>query len=127
MVPERAKAMFDDYMRAFARYDDDDVLQVAYDWHLKNNQACTVADLIAALYGMQRISSDEFDHPTRWTNYFEDDDGYGYATNSKTKEIECIWKPRWREERTRVINGETVVFPEKYKIQTLREHGLIKY
>lgn len=127
MPESRGKMLVQDFMKAFEKYSDEAVLEAAYKWHLKNSQSCNVADLIGMLYGMERIDDEEYKKPTTWKNYFEDADGYGYATNVKTKEIECIWKPNWKNERRAKINGEWMVFPPKGKIQTLREHGLVRY
>ena len=127
MTEERAKALSEDFYKAFSKYDDDAVLNAAYNWHLKRSEACTVADLYGMLYGMERISDDEYERPTRWVDVFDDKDGYIYATNTKTKEIECIWKPNWSKERRFTYKGETVVLPAKSKLQTLKEHGIVKY
>ena len=130
MTEDRAKALYEDLTKAFAEYKDNDVLKAAYDLHLTSTEGITVADIIGKLYGMKRISDEEYDKPTTWYNYFEDEpdgSGYGYATNSKTKEIDCIWKPRWAKERSFDFNGRHVVLPRKLKTQTLKEHGIVKY
>lgn len=127
MTDDRAKALTEDFAKTFANYKDDDVIKAAYDLHLTSTESITVADIMGKLYGMKKISDEEYDKPTTWYNYFEDDDGYGYATNSKTKDIDCIWKPRWSKERVLEYDGRRVVLPRKLKTQTLKEHGIVKY
>ena len=127
MTEDRAKALVEDLTKSFENYNDDDVLKAAYDLHLTSTESITVADIIGKLYGMKHISDEEYNKPTTWYNYFEDDEGYGYATNSKTKEIDCIWKPRWSKDREFEYNGRKVFLKRKLKTQTLKEHGIVKY
>lgn len=126
MDQNRMKALTADFAKSFEKYSDEAVLDAAFKWHLQNSQACTVSDLIAGLYGMVPITTEEYNNPTVWKDYFEDADGYGYATNSKTGEIDCVWKPQWSKERTLEIDGREVTLPRKLKTQTLRERGIVK-
>lgn len=43
---EEITSKVDDYVKSFAKWDNDLVLQVLFDWHLEHNEAPSVADII---------------------------------------------------------------------------------
>ena len=84
-----------------------------------------MADLVGEIYNMTPITQEEFDRPSSWKDYFEDSEGYGYATNCATHEIDCIWKPNWKKERILEVDGREVILPAKMKSRVLKEHGIV--
>lgn len=131
LTDETIKIVLDDFVESFGGYENAEVMEAVKDWHRIHNTAPTVADLIPIAHEKsdirrhsEEITQEEFDTPTTYSKYFEDNEGYGYALNSKTGEYECIWKPYWTAERTTHIKGEAVALPARQKSKVLRSHGI---
>lgn len=117
MPKDRALGLMEDFMKSFVKYDNESVLQALYDFHLESEKAPTVYDLLNVLRNgskFKRISDKEWDAPTTWYGYFEDNEGFGYAKNSKTNDYDCIWKINWAEKGLS-------------KMKVLKEHGIASY
>ena len=138
MSDDKAKFVVDDIEESFKRYDSHVIVRAYKEWHLHFSNAPSIADIKGMLSAADKKPDPS---PTKWVNYFEDCEGYGYAMNSKTHEYECIWKPHWNKERDYVFpknmtatdldgvvteyrEGERVHLPAVSKAETLRRFGI---
>lgn len=123
MASSRAEGLIQDLMEAFAKYKGIPVLEAYKKYHMTYEGVPS----FAAIKGLL-TSSDVIDEgPEVFTNYFEDEDGYGYAYSSKEKDYVKIWSPTWSRDRTVEKDGQTVFLHRKLKSVVLREKGIVNY
>ena len=123
MSDEKAGYIIQDLMESFEIYHSVDVIRAYKDWNLHFSQPPAVSD-IKNLLSYSAVKEDP--KPARWTDYFEDHEGYGYARNSKTKEFHCIWKPHWIREREFAIPYEVTARDQDGYENTFRKGDIVK-
>ena len=123
MSGDRALQIIQELMDAYEPYYPEAVVNAYITYRRSMDGVPTIAAIKRLLSAKDLKASDA---PETWSGYFEDEDGYGYAISSKTKEYDCIWKPTWKEDRIIESNGETIFLPKKLKSEVLKAHGIIK-
>lgn len=121
MDSAKAMGVIKDICESFGKYKDEAVTRAYTEWHRTSAKVPTIADIKPLL------RHDDLEQPTGaelWTDYFEDEDGYGYAKSTNTGEYNCIWKPWWSKDRTVTIKGEEMFFAAKNKGEVLKAHGI---